>query len=256
MTRHKLCLALGCIALSAAALYAADEPGTDPLAGHVQAQWTKDAKGQAGLFLWSKEPLRNVKLWRESDKRWLPPAQIYAERDGLHAFRLPMKEAPPPASQAYVSGILPDGSRFTDRIEFAEEAVNVTSERVETEEQVAAQDAASEARRRAEEQRRMQEPAYRFVVLLNGYRAQRGLHPVAQDAWLEDVSRINNARGGGHVYTANCPQNWCMCSWGQTPEQALHQWQNSSGHNALLLSGSITRVGFAMEGNQATMTAR
>lgn len=259
MLRYRHVLALGCIALAtvyAAELFAADEPKTERPAGHVQAQWTKDAQGQTGLFLWSKEPLQKVKLWRESDKQWLAPAQIYAERDGLFTFRLPMANQPEPMSLAYVSGILPDGSRFTDRVEFADEALKVTSERIETQGQVAALNAEHEASLRAERQRRNQDPAFRFVVLLNEYRAQRGLQPVAQDAWLENVSRTNNARGGGHVYTANCAQNWCMCSWGQTPEQALHQWKNSSGHNALLLNGGITQVGFAMEGNQATMTAR
>jgi uncharacterized protein YkwD len=254
MLRYAIFSALACFSLSA--VQAADQPEADRPAGHVQAQWTQDAKGQAGLFLWSKEPLRSVNLWRESDNRWLAPVQIYAERDGLHTFRLPMETAPVPTSHVYVSGILPDGSRFTDRVTFSDEAASVTLDRIETKEQVAALDAAHEARLRAAAQRRQQEPAFRFVSLLNGYRSQRGLQPVTHDAYLENVSRINNARGGGHVYTANCAQNWCMCSWGQTPEQALRQWQNSSGHNALLLNGGITRVGFHIQGNQATMTAR
>jgi uncharacterized protein YkwD len=88
---------------------------------------------------------------------------------------------------------------------------------------------------------------YGFAAILNGYRAQVGLPPVAVDGNLAAWASQNNAaqchRGLGHHIVPGCLQNsgWNYASaW-----EVFVGWLNSPGHRANMLSPSITRVGVA-----------
>ncbi|GIW85821.1 MAG: hypothetical protein KatS3mg108_0145 [Isosphaeraceae bacterium] len=88
---------------------------------------------------------------------------------------------------------------------------------------------------------------YGFTAILNGYRAQVGLPPVAVDPNLAAWASQNNAaqchRGLGHHVVPGCLQNsgWNYASaW-----DVFLGWLHSPGHRATMLSPSISRVGIA-----------
>lgn len=88
---------------------------------------------------------------------------------------------------------------------------------------------------------------YGFATILNGYRAQVGLSPVAVDGNLSAWASQNNAaqchRGLGHHVLPGCLQN---SGWNYTSAwEVFVGWLNSPGHRANMLSPSITRMGIA-----------
>jgi hypothetical protein len=88
---------------------------------------------------------------------------------------------------------------------------------------------------------------YGFAAILNEYRAQAGLPPVAYDHDLSAWAASNNAeqasRGMGHFVSPNCYQN---CAWNTTDAASTAEaWMQSRGHRANMLSPSITRFGIA-----------
>jgi len=100
---------------------------------------------------------------------------------------------------------------------------------------------------------------YGFAAILNGYRAEAGLAPVAYDHELSSWAASNNAeqssRGMGHHVSPNCFQN---CAW-NTPDAAstAEAWMESRGHRANMLSPSISRFGIAYgPGPYWTMNAK
>lgn len=94
----------------------------------------------------------------------------------------------------------------------------------------------------------------RFLRLLNRYRASRGLGPLSYSKELEGIAAINNQRGGYHRYTGGTPQVWAMGS--ATADGTLRQWQNSPGHNAILLGRGYSRVGIHFDGRGWTANLR
>jgi hypothetical protein len=100
---------------------------------------------------------------------------------------------------------------------------------------------------------------YGFIALLNRYRSQAGLGPVAYDADLSAWASQNNAaqcgRGLGHHVNPGCRQN---SGWNYADAFAVAQgWMTSPGHRAAMLAYEITRVGIAYgPGPYWTMNAR
>jgi uncharacterized protein YkwD len=93
-----------------------------------------------------------------------------------------------------------------------------------------------------------------FLSLVNSYRANRGLGSLSYDNSLESIAAINNQRGGGHRYTGGTAQVWAAGS--ATASGTLRQWQNSSGHNAILLGGGYSRIGIHYDGRGWTANLR
>lgn len=88
---------------------------------------------------------------------------------------------------------------------------------------------------------------YGFAAILNTYRAQAGLPPVAYDpnlaAWAAQNNTAQSHRGIGHHINPNCFQN---CGWNyQDALSVARGWMNSPGHRRNMLSPSITRFGIA-----------
>jgi hypothetical protein len=100
---------------------------------------------------------------------------------------------------------------------------------------------------------------YGFAAIVNQYRADAGLPPLAYDHELSVWAARNNeeqtSHGLGHHVSPNCYQN---CAW-NTPDAAstADAWMNSRGHRANMLSTSITRFGIAYgPGPYWTMNAK
>lgn len=93
-----------------------------------------------------------------------------------------------------------------------------------------------------------------FLSLVNSYRASRGLGSLSYDNRLETIAAINNQRGGGHRYTGGTAQVWAAGS--ATASGTLRQWQNSSGHNAILLGRGYSRIGIHYDGRGWTANLR
>jgi uncharacterized protein YkwD len=105
----------------------------------------------------------------------------------------------------------------------------------------------------------VQSDPYGFIAVLNQYRAQAGLPPVAFDpdlsAWASQNNVVQSHKGIGHHVNPNCYQNsaWnCVNAW-----DVAQAWMNSPGHRRNMLSPSISRVGIAYgPGPYWTMNAR
>jgi uncharacterized protein YkwD len=101
--------------------------------------------------------------------------------------------------------------------------------------------------------------AYGFAAVLNQYRAEAGLPPLAYDHELSAWAAANNAaqasQGIGHHVTANCYQN---CAWNSPDAGSVGQaWMESRGHRQNMLSSSVTRFGIAYgPGPYWTMNAK
>lgn len=100
---------------------------------------------------------------------------------------------------------------------------------------------------------------YGFAAIINHYRAQAGLHPLAYDSSLSAWASQNNAaqcsQGIGHHVVPNCFQN---CGWNySSAQEAAVAWMNSSGHRQNMLTPSATRFGIAYgPGPYWTLNAR
>jgi uncharacterized protein YkwD len=97
------------------------------------------------------------------------------------------------------------------------------------------------------------DPAGPDAVLrvINRWRAQCQLPPVAYDPALAAISQTNNAMGGVHAYTGNCRQTWAGTL---DPESAVSMWMNSSGHRNIIMAPNLTRGGSHCASNGATFT--
>jgi hypothetical protein len=100
---------------------------------------------------------------------------------------------------------------------------------------------------------------YGFAAIINRYRGESGLAPLAYDHELSIWAAQNNAeqssRGLGHHVSPNCYQN---CAW-NTPDaqSAAEAWMESRGHRANMLSPAISRFGIAFgPGPYWTMNAK
>jgi hypothetical protein len=100
---------------------------------------------------------------------------------------------------------------------------------------------------------------YGFAAVLNRYRSEAGLPPVAYDhelsAWAAQNNAEQSSRGMGHHINPNCYQN---CAW-NTPDAASvgEAWMESRGHRANMLAPSISRFGIAFgPGPYWTMNAK
>ncbi len=97
------------------------------------------------------------------------------------------------------------------------------------------------------------DPAGPDLVLrvINRWRAQYHLPPVAYDPNMAGISQTNNAMGGVHAYTGNCRQTWAGTA---DPESAVSMWMNSSGHRNIIMASDLVRGGSHCAGNGATFT--
>jgi uncharacterized protein YkwD len=91
------------------------------------------------------------------------------------------------------------------------------------------------------------EDPYGFASILNRYRAQAGLQPLAYDGDLSAWASHNNLeqcrRGIGHHVVPNCHQN---SGWNYTDAESVAiGWMNSSGHRANMLMPNVSRFGIA-----------
>lgn len=93
-----------------------------------------------------------------------------------------------------------------------------------------------------------------FLSLVNSYRAGRGLSSLTYSQSLESIAAINNQRGGYHRYTGGTAQVWAAGS--ATARGTLRQWQNSSGHNAILLGRNYGQIGIHYDGRGWTANLR
>jgi uncharacterized protein YkwD len=93
-----------------------------------------------------------------------------------------------------------------------------------------------------------------FLSMVNSYRATRGLSALRYSQSLEDIAAINNQRGGQHRYTGGTAQVWAAGS--STASGTLRQWQNSSGHNAILLGRNYQQIGIHYDGRGWTANLR
>ena len=106
---------------------------------------------------------------------------------------------------------------------------------------------------------RAQDPSG-FTEQLNGYRAQRGLGPVAYDGASVGIAQTNNAGihvgRGPHSYTGGLAQ----CSaWGGCAANAaasLDAWLRSPAHATIILSPALTAVGYASDGWAASVACQ
>jgi Cysteine-rich secretory protein family len=100
---------------------------------------------------------------------------------------------------------------------------------------------------------------YGFAAILNQYRAEAGLPPLAYDHELSSWAASNNAaqasQGMGHHVTPNCYQN---CAWNAPDAASVGQaWMESRGHRKNMLASSVTHFGIAYgPGPYWTMNAR
>ena len=98
-----------------------------------------------------------------------------------------------------------------------------------------------------------------FERLINNYRAGRGLPPVRYNPGLDGIAARNNMlqqqrNKCGHWYTGGLAQN---AAKGQASlPGAFRGWQNSPGHNALLLDRSKREFGIHGYGNNWTLMMR
>ncbi len=100
---------------------------------------------------------------------------------------------------------------------------------------------------------------YGFAAILNQYRAEAGLPPLAYDHELSAWAASNNAAqaslGMGHHVTPNCYQN---AAWNAPDAASVAQaWMESRGHRKNMLSSSVTHFGIAYgPGPYWTMNAK
>ena len=87
--------------------------------------------------------------------------------------------------------------------------------------------------------------------VINRWRAQWHLPPVAYDPAMAAISQTNNAIGGVHAYTGNCRQTWAGTS---QPESAVSMWMNSTGHRNIIMASNLVRGGSHCAANGATFT--
>ena len=100
---------------------------------------------------------------------------------------------------------------------------------------------------------------YGFAAILNQYRAEAGLPPLAYDhelsAWAASNNSEQSSLGMGHHVNPNCYQN---CAWNAPDAASVAQaWMDSRGHRKNMLASSVTRFGIAYgPGPYWTMNAK
>lgn len=97
--------------------------------------------------------------------------------------------------------------------------------------------------------------AYRFQGLINTYRQEQGLGPLAWDNQLAIDAEENNRRGGHHVYMGSAGgQCWASVT---DMSQAFEMWKHSPGHDRLMRGRSFTKFGIASgPGNHCTLNLK
>lgn len=103
--------------------------------------------------------------------------------------------------------------------------------------------------------------AQRLLTLINNYRAQHGLAPVkysetisgiAQDESDRAVREENLSHSGNYQYDSRAGNSWwkageiSAANSGTDIDLLFRQWQQSPGHNAIMLDGSYTTIGIGI----------
>ncbi len=210
--------------------------------GQVTALFGKSTTEKIGFYIYSKKALKNPSYWEQ--EKW-HSFESLGEAGGNHIYYFPASEAPTAGQIFFVSGGLPDGSRFTDQLKagdtpredgsivFAVSTRHLVNVPAKTTQVVSSAPAVNTSAPDSSWEGQ-------FMTLLNAYRTQNGRQPIVWDQRAADVARANNYGGGGHNRQFGF-DNWAGSP--SSPQDAFDRWKRSPGHNANMLNPSLRRGG-------------